>query len=126
MPWRLALSLLQINVNSVGIQGNPLLNVNGNGGTYIFQANSNGQSEPYPVSRAPGHDTDSRPIHLDVHALDRRVEAQPRIRRKLDEACRYLGSIYGVDIAAQVATDILSVIEVYMLYLPTFRPLFTV
>ncbi|KAF5318131.1 hypothetical protein D9619_012191 [Psilocybe cf. subviscida] len=34
-----------------------------------------------------------------------------RIRRKLDEACACPGSIFGIDVVAQLATDILSLIE---------------
>lgn len=80
-------------------------------------ANSiNDQPHPYPILRPLDHDTYSH--RLNAHVIDRRVETQSRIRCKLDEACGHPGSIYGINIIAQVATDILSVIEVCMPYLP--------
>lgn len=104
MPCQLAFSLLHININSMDIQGNPLLNITGNGGTYISQTNHSGRV------RASGHNTYFHPFT--TQSTDRCVETQSRIRRKLDEACRRPAAVYGIDIVAQVATDILALIEV--------------
>ena len=112
MPCRLALSLLHININSMDIQGNPLLNITGNGGTYISQANDSDRVQATPTSRTSGQNTYFHPFS--THFTDRCVETQARIRRKLDEACRRPGAVYGIDVVAQVATDILAVIEVYI------------
>lgn len=117
MPWRPVLSLLNINVNSLDIQGNPLLNITGNGGSYISQSNSQ-NSQSYPAHRVPGYSAYHR---SSAAPASRRVEAQMRIQRKLDEACGRPGSIYGIDNVAQVAADILTLIEVFISSIPRFK-----
>lgn len=114
MPLRPVFSLLHINVHNMDVRGNHLLSVTGNGGSHISQANSQ-QSQSLPVLRATGHSSYSHNFNIlaAFKSLERRVEAQTRIRRKIDEACRHPGSIFGIDAVAQLATDILSLIEVW-------------
>lgn len=108
MPLRLAFSLL--NINNMDIQGNPQLHITGNGGSYTLQINNSAHAQATPACRPVHHNADVQPFSTSV--IDRRVETQLRIRRKLDEACGRPGSVYGIDIVAQIAKDILSVIEV--------------
>lgn len=108
MPWRPFLSLVHININSLTIQGNnPLLNITGDRGSHVCQSNSQ-HWQPYSTLQAPGHGTCDQ---ASVALVSRRVEAQTRVRRKLEEARNYPGSVYDIDNVAQVATNILSLVE---------------
>lgn len=108
MPQRPSISLVQINIDNLDIQGNnPLLHVAGNGGSHISQSNTQNW-HPYNISRTPRHGTCHQ---ASATTASRRVEAQMRVRRKLDEARNHPGSIYDIDRVAQVATDILSLVE---------------
>lgn len=111
MPWRPIISLLHINIHSLDIQGNPLLSIAGSGATFISQSNSQ-HSQTHPAFQEPQNGACYQ--SSDAPVL-RRVEAQMRIRRKLDEACGHPGSVYGIDNVAQVATSILSIVEVFSL-----------
>lgn len=111
MPLRPNFSFLQINILNVNIQGDPLLSVTRDGENHIFR-NNHQQSSLWPIHRAPGYDSYSSSAHNICEATERSVEVQTRIRHKLDEACANPGSIFGIDVVAQLATNILSLVEV--------------
>ena len=111
MSSRRSFSCLQINILNVSMGGNSLQSETEDEGSHISPANHQ-QPLLWSIYQTSGHSSYFSGANTGHEPIERRVEAQTRIRRKLDEACANAGSIFGIDIVAQLAMDILSLVEV--------------
>lgn len=102
----LTLSLVRINIHNTNIRGSSQLNYGH--GDQNTQANGDTSTQLHPRCSTQTNDR-----HMMGHVTERRVEAQRKIRRKLDEVST-MGpeAILGIDVVALRAMEIMSIVDV--------------